>query len=107
MYGTLQQGDVKAFLRLNQSFHFTLYQNCGNSDLVDLIELLWMRYGPLMNVVRNGVLSPTGKDRHLEVIQAVEAEDPVSAAAALRADIADAAATIRAAIEAQPVQIEA
>jgi DNA-binding GntR family transcriptional regulator len=106
MYGKPAIDDVKAFLRLNQRFHFTIYQQCGNSDLVDLIELLWMRYGPLMNIVRNGVLSRTGKDHHIEVIQAIRLEDSVEAAAAIRADISEAAAPIRAAIEAQQVSLE-
>ena len=106
MYGRAALKDVKSFLRLNQRFHFTLYENCGNSDLVDLIELLWMRYGPLMNVVHNGVLSHTGKERHLELIAAVRDEDPAKASAAIRADIAEAAAQIREVIAAQAVDAE-
>ncbi|RQR22296.1 GntR family transcriptional regulator [Burkholderia sp. Bp9143] len=95
MYSKPALKDVKTFLRLNQRFHFTVYEHCGNPDLVDLIELLWMRYGPLMNVVHNGVLSHTGKDRHLELITAIKDEDPARASAAIRADIAEAAAQIR------------
>ncbi|WP_436250780.1 FCD domain-containing protein [Mesorhizobium amorphae] len=63
--------DIKSYLRLNQRFHFTIYQECGNAGLVDLIELLWMRYGPLMNIVRSGVLSRTGQVRHAEAIDAI------------------------------------
>jgi DNA-binding GntR family transcriptional regulator len=104
MYGKPALKDVKSFLRLNQRFHFTVYTQCGNPDLVDLIELLWMRYGPLMNVVRNGVLSHTGKTRHLEVIEAFKEEDSKKASAAIRADIAEAAEQIREAIASQPVR---
>jgi DNA-binding GntR family transcriptional regulator len=106
MYGKEALKDVKSFLRLNQRFHFTVYENCGNSDLVDLIELLWMRYGPLMNVVRNGVLSNTGKARHLEVIEAIKEENPKKASAAIRADIAEAAVQIRAVIASQTARLE-
>ena len=52
--------DIKAYLRLNQKFHFLIYQSCGNEELVDIIELLWMRYGPMLNIVRSGVLSKSG-----------------------------------------------
>ncbi|SIT39809.1 Transcriptional regulator [Paraburkholderia ribeironis] len=106
MYGKAALKDVKSFLRLNQRFHFTVYENCGNHDLVDLIELLWMRYGPLMNVVHNGVLSDTGKNRHLELIAAIKEEDPKKASAAIRADIAEAAAKIREVIAAQTTRME-
>ena len=87
--------DTRTYLRLNQSFHFTLYKACGNDHLVDLIELLWMRYGPLMSIVRSGVLSATGRQRHGEIVAAVLKGDADLAATALRADIAEAAASIR------------
>lgn len=106
MYGRSALEDVKSFLRLNQRFHFTVYENCGNADLVDLIELLWMRYGPLLNVVRNGVLSHTGKDRHLELIEAIREENPAKAAVAMRADISEAAASIRTVLESQSEEVE-
>ena len=57
--------DIKSYLRLNQKFHFLVYKSCGNNDLVDLIELLWMRYGPMLSIVRSGVLSRSGHQRHL------------------------------------------
>ncbi|MEI4488738.1 GntR family transcriptional regulator [Frigidibacter sp. MR17.14] len=92
------QEDIKAYLRLNQQFHFTVYRACGNEDLIDLVELLWMRYGPLMSVVRGGVLSVSGHARHQEVIAALTARDGAAAAAAMQADIGEAAVSIRAAI---------
>lgn len=90
--------DTKSYLRLNQEFHFSIYNQCGNADLVDLIELLWMRYAPLMNIVRSGVLSQTGQHRHDEVIKAIEARDGAAAKAAICADISEAGDAIRAAM---------
>lgn len=94
--------EMKAYLRLNQKFHFLVYQNCGNADLVDLIELLWMRYGPMLNIVRSGVLSKSGHKRHLEVISGFGKGDPEFAANAMRADIQDAAVPIRSVIKSTP-----
>ena len=91
--------DTKTYLRLNQQFHFTLYKACGNADLVDLIELLWMRYGPLMNIVRSGGLSKSGQLRHSEIIEAVRKRDADGLEQAVRADIAEAAEAIREAIQ--------
>ncbi|QRM57040.1 GntR family transcriptional regulator [Sinorhizobium sp. BG8] len=91
--------DIKAYLRLNQKFHFHVYQTCGNPELVDMIELLWMRYGPMLNIVRSGVLSKSGHKRHLEIIKGFQDQDPEAAATAMRADIQDAAVPIREVIE--------
>ncbi|WP_437883104.1 GntR family transcriptional regulator [Pseudomonas sp. LRF_L74] len=91
--------DRKGYLRLNQRFHFTIYRNCANEDLIDMIELLWMRYGPLMNTVRSNVLSKTGHEHHDHVIAGIAKGNPEEAAEALRADIRDAARSIRQAIQ--------
>jgi DNA-binding GntR family transcriptional regulator len=91
--------DIKAYLRLNQKFHFLIYQSSGNPDLVDLIELLWMRYGPILNIVRSRVLSKSGYQRHLEITNGFREQNPDAAAAAMRADIQDAARPIRKVIE--------
>ncbi|MBB3967301.1 GntR family transcriptional regulator [Rhizobium metallidurans] len=91
--------DFKAYLRLNQQFHFSIYQSCGNSELIDLIELLWMRYGPMLNIVRNGALSKAGQQHHLEIIRALRDRDAKIAAASMQADIRDAAIPVRSALE--------
>lgn len=91
--------DTKTYLRLNQQFHFTLYRACGNEHLVDLIELLWMRYGPLMNIVRSGGLSKSGQLRHSEIIEALRNRNADGLEQSVRADIAEAADAIRKAIQ--------
>lgn len=98
MRALVPKQDTKTYLRLNQQFHFAIYHECGNEDLVDLIELLWMRYAPLMNIVRSGVLSQTGQVRHAEVIEGIRKKDPEKARAGICGDISDAADAIRAKI---------
>jgi DNA-binding GntR family transcriptional regulator len=93
-----EKDDIKAHLRQNQLFHFTVYRACGNDDFIDLIELLWMRYGPLMSIVRSGALSATGHLNHASVVKAIRRRDREAAAAAIRADLSDAAKSIRDAI---------
>jgi DNA-binding GntR family transcriptional regulator len=87
--------DLKAYLNANQRFHFTLYAAAGNADLLDMIELLWMRYGPLMSTVRSGVLSRTGANHHQAVINAIRVGNAEAAKDAISADLTDAAAHIR------------
>lgn len=91
-------GDSKKYLELNQRFHFSIYRQCKNPELVDMIELLWMRYGPLMNLVRSGILSISGHDHHAIAISAIRGRNPELAAEAIRNDLRDAAAAIRKAI---------
>lgn len=94
-----EAGNIKGYLRKNQQFHFTLYRASGNRDLIDLVELLWMRYGPLLNVVRSDALSRLGHANHMAVISAVRASDPQAAGEAIRSDLRDSSVPIRAAIE--------
>ena len=86
---------LKDYLRLNQKFHFLIYQSCGNSELLDLIELLWMRYGPMLNIVRSGALSNAGNQHHLDIIGALKRGNGQHASEAMQDDISDAAAAIR------------
>lgn len=95
MVATASDGDLKPYLRLNQRFHFLIYRSCGNSELVDLIELLWMRYAPMLHIARGGVLSKSGRQRHQEIVEGFRNLDPQAAEAAMQGDIADAARPIR------------
>ncbi|MCB6185374.1 GntR family transcriptional regulator [Leeia sp. TBRC 13508] len=101
MYSDEVLNDVKRFLRLNEQFHFTLYKQSNNEDLVDLIELLWMRYGPLMNIIRNCEMPYAGKTHHNELIAAIEAGNADDAKHAICEDIQEAANAIRKVIEQQ------
>jgi DNA-binding GntR family transcriptional regulator len=85
---------IKAYLAANHAFHFALYTASGNRDLVDLIEILWMRYGPLLNLLRRSDVSFFWHARHAELIDAVKADDPDGAVAALTADLEEAASLI-------------
>ncbi len=87
---------LKAYLAANHSFHFAAYTASGNRDLVDLIEILWMRYGPLLNLLRRSDVAFFWHARHADLIDAVKADDPDAAVAALTADLEEAASLIAA-----------
>ncbi|WP_354425708.1 FCD domain-containing protein [Mesorhizobium abyssinicae] len=78
-------------LQLNHRFHFALYERCGNPELVNLIELLWMRYGPLLSLLKTTPISCSGHRDHAEVIDAVREGDKDSAVKSLVADLEEAA----------------
>jgi DNA-binding GntR family transcriptional regulator len=93
--GEKKNPSIKAYLASNHEFHFTLYRECGNEDLISIIEFLWMRYGPLLNYLREKPFTYRNHDRHAAIIEGVEAGDSDLACGALRADLEEAAEGIR------------
>src|SRR5271168_762018 len=44
----LQNGDVQGYMASNLDFHFTIYRAQPRQTLVQLIEILWLQFGPYM-----------------------------------------------------------
>lgn len=88
--------DIKRYLALNHEFHFSLYGECGNEDLLNLIEILWLRYGPLLNLLHqsNDELS-YGHPNHTLVIDALKGGDRTAAKKAIQSDLKEASHFIR------------
>jgi DNA-binding GntR family transcriptional regulator len=65
----------------NQQFHFTIYRASGSEVLLQLIETLWLRFGPYMRMLsasveplmRTGEIDPAAP--HVPIIDAVKAGD--------------------------------
>jgi len=65
----------------NQQFHFTIYRASGSEVLLQLIETLWLRFGPYMRMLsasveplmRTGEIDPAAP--HIPIIEAVKAGD--------------------------------
>lgn len=83
---------------LNRDLHFAIYAACGLAPLREIISRLWLKAGPVINLdlrayperLEQGI----AVRRHAEVLAAIEAQDGPAAAAAIAADIGDAAAFI-------------
>lgn len=91
--------NVRRYLELNHRFHFSLYEGCDNPDLLMLIEQLWMRYGPLLNLISSGGSLVFEHSQHAVIIKAVETRDPEFLCEAIKADLSNAARAIVVAIE--------
>jgi DNA-binding GntR family transcriptional regulator len=90
-----RQPDLPQAVAANQAFHFAVYRAAGSPELVAIIERLWLRAGPVINLdlrenperIRLG-----GAVRfHRECLAAIEASDGERARAAISGDIAGAA----------------
>jgi len=85
---------LQRYLALNHAFHFAIYEACGNPAMLDLIELLWLRYGPMLHLLRNTRMSFSGHRNHAKIIRGFETGDAELGAQGLDADLTEAASTI-------------
>ena len=94
-------GDYLAF---NREFHFAIYRASRSSAIQPIIERMWLRAGPWLNIMRGEATLGLGLDYHAEIIAALRGGDGASARRALVADITDAAdIMLRAASQTPPV----
>lgn len=88
-------GDADLYLESNWRFHSLIYQAAQRPILMEIIEGLWLRVGPLIRLV---VTAPFHFERSMEshrnALQALEARDTVALRAAIIRDISDAAADL-------------
>jgi DNA-binding GntR family transcriptional regulator len=88
-----RQKNIYALITKNQQFHFTIYRASGSDVLIQLIETLWLRFGPYMRMlsthvapqIRNGESEPSG--RHMAIVEALQNRDFARARDELIADI--------------------
>jgi len=91
----VQTRRVLDYLALNRQFHFTLYRAARSQALLPIIERLWLRAGPLLNVMRQEATIRQGLDHHTEIIEALEVGDGARVRRAVVADISDAGNVIQ------------
>lgn len=85
----IARGDADAYMQANHRFHFTLYRAHPGETQTQLIETLWLQFGPFMRYVYGRVSSAHLNDSHQAAIRAIEARDPVGLSEAISRDIAD------------------
>lgn len=87
-------GEVYAMLRKNQEFHFAIYENSGSDVLPQLIEMLWLRFGPYMRMLSDLVKRqmdegrlPDYSTQHYAILDALSGRRAGEARAAMERDI--------------------
>lgn len=88
MRQALQAGDAKAYLDANELFHLRLYRSAGSPTLLQLIETVWLKVGPLSNQLFDGndgagVLN----DAHDDLMRALDRKDASAARRAIERDL--------------------
>lgn len=85
----IKAGDAATYMQANYDFHFVLYRAQPQKTLTQLIETLWLQFGPYMRVLYNRVPHNELNDRHKTAIDAIEARDADALRAAIIQDIND------------------
>ena len=91
MHRSAEMGDTSDFLSLNRDFHFGIYRAARSKLILPIIERLWLRAGPWLNLIRKGATIGLDLDHHAELLDALRRSDGARARRALVADIGDAA----------------
>lgn len=92
-------GKVGGYLAANHAFHFALYEASGAGVLVDMARSMWLRFGPSLRVVATLAGASGLPDQHVEALAAMRAGDGARLARAVKDDIAQGVAEVRAALE--------
>lgn len=87
--------DKNRLIAFNKDLHFAIYNQAGMPMLMQMIESLWLRIGPILNYdLRSGsvrVASRAPDDHHARLVDALKRRDAVAASNALQDDIQGAA----------------
>jgi DNA-binding GntR family transcriptional regulator len=85
----LKTGDVSVYMEGNFNFHFQLYRAQGMNTLNQLIQTLWLQFGPYMRVVYGRFGTAQLVDQHHVALAAIEAGDREALGRAIHRDIED------------------
>jgi DNA-binding GntR family transcriptional regulator len=97
-----KDGHWREAVRLNWVFHRTIYEAAQMPELLAIIEGIWLRNGPLLNLLYPDA-APTykGRHQHLNLIDAMRARNPEAVRVAIRADMIEGGEKLVALMRAQ------
>ena len=87
-----ESGDIATYQACNHDFHMSIYRASGSELLVDVIQLLWLRAGPLFpHLFDQPKVAQRTVRPHRKIVAALRAGDPEDVRAAIVSDITEAA----------------
>ena len=89
---TIAERNSRAYLVLNQKFHFLIYERAESPLLQDFIQDLWSQVGPFFNeLFEDTDYLPHANEYHLRIVAALEGGDAAGVRQAIIDDISTAA----------------
>ena len=87
--------DYETAVLANFQFHFGIYRASGMTDLVAILESVWLRNGPLLKYLYpHAAPSYPGKHQHLNLIKALRLGDADAARQAIQHDMVEGGARL-------------
>jgi len=83
----ISAGDVVAYLANNYQFHARLYEQANAPVITDLVNRVWLRFGPSLRVVCGRFGTQNLRDHHKDLLKALHQRDPEGAALAMIKDV--------------------
>lgn len=88
MASAIAAQDAKAYLEANEAFHVTLYRASGSPLLMELIEAVWLKVGPISNqLFEDGRFALKLNDAHQDVMVALQQRDGAAVRRAIEQDM--------------------
>ena len=88
MRNALALADAKTYLDANESFHVMLYRAAGSPTLMQLIETVWLKVGPVSNQLFDDAAAPAVlNDAHDDVMMALDRGDAGAVRRAIERDL--------------------
>lgn len=88
MEKAIDAGALTDYLDANEAFHLLLYRAAGSPLLLDLIDTVWMRIGPLSTrLAEDPHVWVTMNDAHGDVAAALARNDPVAVRRGIEKDL--------------------
>lgn len=101
LISAMDRGDYANVLSHNERFHFGIYRAAGLPLLVQIIQSVWLKLGPSLNLLYPAYdQNRKGVHHHSAVIKALRDRDPSAARNAIEGDLNDGAAQLTLALAA-------
>ncbi|WP_347309875.1 GntR family transcriptional regulator [Defluviimonas sp. SAOS-178_SWC] len=82
-----ENGDFEAAVKLNTDFHLGICKAAKLTVIHEVVEMMWMRCGPILSHLYDGGAPFSDDHPHLKLIEAIGAGDPDMARQAIEEDI--------------------
>ena len=99
-----REGRFEESIAKNYSFHIELCQASEMPTLLEIVEILWLKIGPSLNILRTAVAenSPKAKSNfHRQILEALDSHDPDAARRAMEQDLIQGGAALLAYFDSQ------
>ena len=102
----IEAGDIGTYLKSNYAFHAQLYAAANADIMAEIVDRLWLRFGPSLRVVCGRFGTQNLPDRHKDILASLRQGDADAAATAIASDVAQGMDQIATVLDGQTDSID-